>query len=383
MRLFHLSDLHIGLKLMNRDLYEDQKYIIDQIIQLSKQEEPDGIMIAGDIYDKAVPSADAVELFDYFIGKLRNAVPEAVIMIISGNHDSAPRVNCFRSVLNHQQIYMIGMPPQTEKEHIEKVVLEDAWGPVNFYLLPFVKPSMVKLITGTDKNGNNLSYDETIHRLIEREEIDVSQRNVLVSHQFYLPVGEKAETVERMDSEILTIGNIDQVSADILEKFDYAALGHIHKPMKVGGEVYRYCGTPMACSISEAGQKKGIIEVDIRQKGDVQTRVLPLTPLHQVRKVQGGLQEVLAQACSDYVTVVLTDKVDLDVIDMQDRLRLAFPGLLEIRRETQRHTDYDSIRTPEKILNPFQLCREFLSETDEEEMDILQDVINTVQEAVR
>lgn len=383
MRLFHLSDLHIGLKLMNRDLYEDQKYIIDQIIQLSKQEEPDGIMIAGDIYDKAVPSADAVELFDYFIGKLRNAVPEAVIMIISGNHDSAPRVNCFRSVLNHQQIYMIGMPPQTEKEHIEKVVLEDAWGPVNFYLLPFVKPSMVKLITGTDKNGNNLSYDETIHRLIEREEIDVSQRNVLVSHQFYLPVGEKAETVERMDSEILTIGNIDQVSADILEKFDYAALGHIHKPMKVGGEVYRYCGTPMACSISEAGQKKGIIEVDIRQKGDVQTRVLPLTPLHQIRKVQGGLQEVLAQACSDYVTVVLTDKVDLDVIDMQDRLRLAFPGLLEIRRETQRHTDYASIRTPEKILNPFQLCREFLSETDEEEMDILQDVINTVQEAVR
>ena len=189
--------------------------------------------------------------------------------------------------------------------------------------------------------------------------------------------------MERMDSEILTIGNIDQVSADILEKFDYAALGHIHKPMKVGSEVYRYCGTPMACSISEAGQKKGIIEVDIRQKGDVQTRVLPLTPLHQVRKVQGGLQEVLAQACSDYVTVVLTDKVDLDVIDMQDRLRLAFPGLLEIRRETQRHTDYASIRTPEKILNPFQLCREFLSETDEEEMDILQDVINTVQEAVR
>ena len=379
MRFFHLSDLHIGLKLMNRDLYEDQKYIMNQIIQLSEQEKPDGIVIAGDIYDKAVPSAEAVELFDYFIGKLRAAVPAAVIMLISGNHDSAPRVNCFRSVLNHQQIYMIGMPPQREDEHIEKVTVQDSWGPVNFYLLPFVKPSMVKLITGTDKNGNNLSYNETLHKLIDREEIDTSQRNVLVSHQFYLPVGEKAESVERMDSEILTIGNIDQVSADILEKFDYAALGHIHKPMKVGREIYRYCGTPLACSVSEAGQQKGIIEVDIRQKGEVQTRVLPLTPLHQVRKIQGELQEVLAQACDDYVTIVLTDKVDLDVIDMQDRIRLAFPGLLEIRRETQRHTDYTSIKTPEKILNPFQLCCEFLAETDEEEMAILQDVINTVQ----
>lgn len=161
---------------------------------------------------------------------------------------------------------MTGMPPQTEEDHIEKVVLQDEYGSVNFYLLPFVKPSMVKLIVGTDENGNNLSYNETIHRLIDREEIDETQRNILVSHQFYLPSGESAEEVERMDSEIRTIGNIDQVSADILKKFDYAALGHIHKPMKVGSEFYRYCGTPLACSVSEAGQSKGIIMVDIKTK---------------------------------------------------------------------------------------------------------------------
>ena len=241
MKIFHLSDLHIGLKLINRDLREDQEYILNQIIQKAKEEKPDAILIAGDIYDKAVPSAEAVEVFDHFIGNLRTAVPESVVMMISGNHDSAPRVNCFRSVLTHQRIHMIGMPPQTEEDHIEKVVFQDEYGSVNFYLLPFVKPSMVKLIVGTDENGNNLSYNETIHRLIDREEIDETQRNILVSHQFYLPSGENAEEVERMDSEIRTIGNIDQVSADILKKFDYAALGHIHKPMKVGSEFCMLC----------------------------------------------------------------------------------------------------------------------------------------------
>lgn len=385
MRFFHLSDLHIGLKLINRDLREDQEYIFDQIIQAARRELPDAIVIAGDIYDKAVPSAEAVEVFDYFIGKLHDAVPDSVIMIISGNHDSAARVNCFRSVLNRQRIYMIGVPPQYEEDHIEKVVLKDEFGPVNFYLLPFVKPSMVKMIVGTDENGNNLSYNETIHRLIERENIDQTQRNILVSHQFYLPSGKNPEDVERMDSEIRTIGNIDQVSADILENFDYAALGHIHKPMKVGREVYRYCGTPLACSVSEAGQKKGIIMVDIKQKTEcsqkaaVDIQVIPLTPLRQVRVLKGSLESVLARACEDYVTVVLTDRVDLDVIDMQDRLRLAFPGLLEIRRETMRQPDYVRKTTLEKVLNPFELCCEFLAEADEEEKEILQDVINTVQ----
>lgn len=385
MRFFHLSDLHIGLKLINRDLREDQEYIFDQIIQATRRELPDAIVIAGDIYDKAVPSAEAVEVFDYFIGKLHDAVPDSVIMIISGNHDSAARVNCFRSVLNRQRIYMIGVPPQYEEDHIEKVVLKDEFGPVNFYLLPFVKPSMVKMIVGTDENGNNLSYNETIHRLIERENIDQTQRNILVSHQFYLPSGKNPEDVERMDSEIRTIGNIDQVTADILENFDYAALGHIHKPMTVGGEVYRYCGTPLACSVSEAGQKKGIIMVDIKQKTEcsqnaaVDIQVIPLTPLRQVRVLKGSLESVLARACEDYVTVVLTDRVDLDVIDMQDRLRLAFPGLLEIRRETMRQPDYVRKTTLEKVLNPFELCCEFLAEADEEEKEILQDVINTVQ----
>ena len=381
MKIFHLSDLHIGLKLINRDLREDQEYIFDQIVDYIKREKPQALVIAGDIYDKAVPSAEAVEVFDHLIGNLMTAEPELTVMIISGNHDSGPRVNCFRSVLSRQRLHMVGVPPRKETEKIEKVTLKDSYGNVNFYLLPFVKPSMVKEITGTDENGNNLSYNDTIHRLIEREEIDQNERNILVSHQFYLPAGKTADDVERMDSEIRTVGNIDEISADILERFDYAALGHIHKPMKVGRDIFRYCGTPLACSVSEAGQQKGILMVDIFEKEkEPEITVLPLNPLRQVRVIKGKLEEVLKQGCEDYVTVILTDKVDLDVIDMQDRLRLAFPRLLEIRREGQRRNILKTSLEEQKLLDPFQLCCSFLKDADEAEKELLMDVIHTVGE---
>lgn len=379
MKFFHLSDLHIGLKLMNRDLREEQIDILRQITELAKAEKPDAVVIAGDIYDKAVPAAEAVEIFDGFMTELKKAVPKAEIMLISGNHDSGLRLNCFREILDEQKVHMIGLPPRTENEYIEKVTLTDEFGTLNFYLLPFVKPSMVKQIVGVDENGNNLSYDAALHRLIEREKVNTTERNVLVSHQFYLPVGGDAEKVDRMDSEIRTVGNIDAVSADVLELFDYAALGHIHKPMKVGSEAYRYCGTPLACSVSEAGQKKGIIMVEMGSKNSVKTTILPLKPLREVRIIKGSLEDVLAQACEDFVTVILTDKVDLDIMDMQDRIRMAFPYLLEIRREVLRKADYSDQMMAEKEQDPFKLCCSFLKDLDDEEKAVLQDVIHTVQ----
>ena len=382
MKFFHLSDLHIGLKLMNRDLREEQMDILRQVTDLAREEQPDAVVIAGDIYDKAVPAAEAVEVFDSFITELKRAVPEAEMMLISGNHDSGLRLNCFREILDEQKVHMIGLPPRREEEYIEKVTLQDEFGPVNFYLLPFVKPSMVKQIVGVDENGNNLSYDATLHKLIAREEVNTTERNVLVSHQFYLPVGENAESVERMDSEIRTVGNIDAVASDVLEAFDYAALGHIHKPMKVGSELYRYCGTPLACSVSEAGQQKGVIMVEIGEKDSktsVKITVLPLKPLREVRIIKGSLEEVLAQACEDFVTVILTDRVDLDIMDMQDRIRRAFPYLLEIRREVLRKADYSEQLMAENEQDPFELCCSFLKDLDDEEKTILRDVIHTVQ----
>ena len=381
MRFFHLSDLHIGLRLVNRDIREDQEYIFAQIGRLAQEQHPDAIIIAGDIYNLAVPSAEAVEIFDGFLRTLTEACPEAEIMMISGNHDSAQRVNIFRNILQRQHIHMIGMPPMRAGERIEKVTLSDTFGKVNFYLLPFVRPSMVKEITGTDENGNNLSYDAALHRLIAMEEINPSERNVLVSHQFYLPEGTSPEEVERAESEIPAVGNIDRVCADALEVFDYAALGHIHKPMKVGNENFRYCGTPLACSASEAGQQKAVLLVEMGPKGQTKVTPLPLHPLRAVRKVRGSLTEVLMAPSEDFVQVTLTDKADLDVFDLQDRIRNAFPNLLEIRRETVRKADYRRIGEAQEEMDPLELCMRFLGEQGSGEEELLRDVINTVKRA--
>ncbi|MCD8125521.1 MAG: exonuclease SbcCD subunit D [Lachnospiraceae bacterium] len=381
MKFFHLSDLHIGLKLMNRDMGEDQRYVLQQIVDRAEAERPDAVVIAGDVYDKAVPSAEAVETFDGFISRLAEALPECEILVISGNHDSAARMNLYRSVLQRQRIHMIGLPPRRPEEHIERVTLHDTFGEVHFYLLPFVRPSMVREIVGTDARGNSLSYDETLHRLIGREEIDENARNVLVSHQFFLPVGTEASEVERADSEIRTVGDIDEVRADILERFDYAALGHIHRPMRVGDTAHRYCGTPLACSVSEAGQEKGIVLVEMGRKGDVQTKVLPLVPLRQVRVLRGTAKELLACASEDYVTVILTDTTDLEILDVLDRLRAAFPNLLEVRREGVRGAEYGQEYAPEQEKDVYELCADFLGELDDAEQIVLRDVINTVKEA--
>lgn len=380
MKIFHLSDLHIGLKLMNHDLSSDQEYILDQVIDAAKKRHPDALIIAGDIYDKAIPSAEAVTLFDRFITELSLAMPKMEIMLISGNHDSAPRVNVFRALLASHHLHMIGLPPMKPEEHIEKITLTDKYGPVHFYLLPFVKPSMVKAVTGLDTNGNILTYDAALHALIDQEEINQNERNVLVSHQFYLSTGKKAEDIPRADSESVTVGNIDSVRGDILELFDYAALGHIHQPMQLNGkECYRYCGTPLACSVSEAGQKKGIIEVELGEKGDVRTDVIPLIPLHAVCKLKGTLAEVLNAESKDYVSVTITDENDLNILDARDRLESAFPNLLEIRREISGAEAERTELTATELRTPMELCKEFLGNCTEEEEHLLADIINQVQ----
>lgn len=379
MRLFHISDLHIGLKLLNRDMREDQEYIFGEIAALAAEKKPDVIVIAGDIYDKSAPSAEAVEVFDRFVVMLREAVPEAAVMMISGNHDSPSRLDCFRSVLAGEHLYMIGKPPVQDGEFMEKIVLQDAYGKVNFYLLPFVRPSMVREVVGIREDGSFLSYQEMMEKLIGREKIDTGERNVFVSHQFYVPEGVEAKDVERMDTEVRTVGNVDAVGAGLLSVFDYAALGHIHKPMKAGSERICYCGTPLAASVSEAGQEKGIVMVDLFEKGTVHITKLPLKPLREVRVIKGELAEVLGSGCEDYVTVILTDRADLDVIDMRERLRLAFPNLLEIRRETERKADYESVIDTEVLLDPFELCCLFLKDMDERDQAIMKDVINVVK----
>lgn len=378
MKFFHISDLHIGLKLMNKDLSEDQRYILDGVVKAIELRKPDAIVIAGDIYNNAVPSSEAIETFDNFISKMAAVAPDMAIMVISGNHDSAIRINQFRSVLAWHNIHLIGLPPQKKDEFIERVELSDEHGKVNFYLLPFVRPSFVRNVFGLTENENNLSYDETIHRLIDREKIDESERNILVSHQYYVPAGKNPDEIDRMDSEIISVGNIDMVEADILERFDYSALGHIHKPWKVLGECHRYCGTPLACSVSEAGQKKGIVMVELGEKGNVNTEIIPLKPLREVKVVKGRLEEVLMETSDDYVTVILTDEETTDV-DSVDRIRSKFPNLLEIRREAVKREEVEKLKEISYELSEIENCRIFLNDIDDEEEKLLIDIINELK----
>lgn len=378
MKIIHLSDLHIGLNWFNRSMLDDQEYILNQISEIIEENKPDAIVIAGDIYDKAIPSADAVKIFDDFISGLSVRVPNTEIMIISGNHDSSQRIDIFRKILSLHKIHMIGNPPQKPTDYIEKVTLNDIYGNVNFYLLPFIKPSMVRMIINDE--DNNISYNTAVHKIIERENIDTNERNIIVSHQFYIPFGKSIKDIERMDSERITVGNIDAVYADILEKFDYSALGHIHKPSIVGKNNIRYCGTPLAYSISEAGQQKNVIMIELAEKGNIKTTAIPLKPLHEVRIIKGTLNEILNQSYDDYVSVILTETPQQT--DISARITEAFPNLLEIRYSFRNSTYSDIINKPETTTakSIFELCEYFVKDLNNDEKNILRDVINTVQE---
>lgn len=377
MKIMHLSDLHIGIRLHQYDLREDQRYIFRQIIDCVSKECPDVVLVAGDIYDKSVPSAEAVKLFDEFITGLRDARQDMPIMIISGNHDSAQRIDCFREILKDKAIYMVGLPPQKPEEQIEKVLVEDKYGQVCFYLLPFVKPTYVREIIGEEVN----SYDEALKILLEREEYDLQQRNVLVSHQFFVKDKEDAEKVERAENEVYTVGNIDSITTGCLEPFDYVALGHIHKPMKVGKDSIRYCGTPMAYSLSEEGQEKGILMVTLGEKGDKpEIETIPLKPLRQVRRVRGTLDEVLGMPSDDYIWVSLTDKADMEISDMHIRLLEAFPNLLGVHNENSVSMATEDVEWEQlREAVPFDLIMQFCPDLEEEEQEIIKDVINTVR----
>ncbi|MBO6303722.1 MAG: exonuclease SbcCD subunit D [Selenomonadaceae bacterium] len=371
MKFFHISDLHIGLNLLNRDLYDDQKFMLDKIINLAEKHQPNAIIMAGDIYDRSNPSAKANSLFDSFINGLKKVANGAYIFIISGNHDSAERLNLYRNILSRERLFLVGKPPMKEDEFIEKVTLKDEYGNVNFYLLPFVKPAMVKNIFEDEK----LTYNDAVRKLILRENIDKNERNIIASHQFYLPVGKNAEEVERADEEIVTVGNIDEVKADVLYDFDYAALGHLHRGGTVGKDYVRYAGTPMQCSVSEVGQEKGILCVDIKEKGNINIEKIVINPLRKIRKLEGTLENILENPSEDYVNITISeDELNTDAMD---RIRAAFPYLLKVIRKEQNLEDKKNFEIVNDK-NEMDLIKDFLGEIDENEEKILNEILNNL-----
>ncbi len=381
MRFFHLSDLHLGIKLYEHDLLKDQKAILDEIVALTRQYQPDAVVFAGDIYDRSVPPVEAVALFDDFMTQLRAALPNGEIMLISGNHDSAQRLDVFRSELSDRGIHMIGNPPLQKGETIERVTLTDDFGAVNFYLLPFVRPGMVRNVVDTKENGDNLSYPEAFSRLLALSPLNPDERNVLVSHQFFLPDGGDAANIERAENEVKQVGNVDAIPASLIADFDYAALGHIHKPMKVGSETLRYCGTPMPYSLSEENQQKGILMVEMGAKGDVQTTVLPLHPVHQVRKLRATREALLSGASEDFVSICVTDAEAVEMVGLRELLRERYPNLLELRREREETVELAALQERTETLSPYELCLQFAGERlNAEEKSLLTEVMNAMKE---
>ena len=369
MKFFHLSDLHIGKQLHRYNLKEDQQVILKEVITYAKELRPDAIVIAGDIYDKSVPSAEAVNVFDEFLTDLSEITPEIPILIISGNHDSPDRLKYASEILKRHHIYLAGNVPERPEEHIEKVTLHDAYGEVNFYLLPFMKPAYVKNIF---VDGTPETYSDAVKEIIKREKIDYKDnRNVLVSHQFY--VGEKAESPETCDSEVFSVGGIDNVDIGSVKEFDYVALGHLHGAQCIGKPEIRYCGTLLKYSVSESTQNKSLTVVTLKAKGEKpEIENYPLHPLRDVRKKKGTLDEIIKEAQEtekdDYISITLTDEID--PYKPKEQLERIFSHILEIRVDNQRtRTKLKEMDEELVMKDPFTSFAEFYKEMQGREMN--------------
>ena len=324
MKLFHLSDLHLGKRLYEFSLLEDQRYILQQILNLVDQEHPDGVMLAGDLYDKSVPSAEAVQLFDWFLNAL--AKRDTAVFAISGNHDSAERVAFGAGLMGERGVHF---SPIYDGD-VKKVSLQDEYGTVHIWLMPFVKPITVRQALENQKIDN---YQSAVEAVIEHMNIDAKERNVLLAHQF-------VTGAVPCDSEEINVGGLDQISAETFDAFDYVALGHIHSPQKVGRETVRYCGTPLKYSFSEAEQKKSVTVVDLDEKGWVELHQLPLEPLRDLRKIRGTYEEVMDKTFydsfnrMDYMHVTLTDETDIP--DGLTKLRTIYPNIMQLEYDNRR-----------------------------------------------
>ena len=358
MKFFHLSDLHIGKQLHHYNLREDQEHILAEVLSYAESIHPDAIVIAGDIYDKSVPSAEAVSLFDEFLTALAKIEPVIPVLIISGNHDSAQRLDYASRLLGSHQIYIAGQAPEEEADRLKKITLTDEFGEVDFWLLPFLKPGYVR---------------------------NFSRRNVLVSHQFYTG---KGETPVTCDSEVLSVGGIDNVDISVVQEFDYVALGHLHGAQRVGQEKIRYCGTLLKYSVSEANQKKTLHVVELKEKGsEPEIQKLPLHPLRDVRKLRGTLEEILeaedGTGSEDYVSVTLTDEVD--PYKPKEQLERKFHHILEVRMDNERTRQKLEFSEEQiRIGTPFETFCDFYKEMQgqemsEQEQKILREILSEMK----
>lgn len=373
MKMLHLADLHIGKRVNEFSMLNDQRYILEQILTAVRAAKPQAALLAGDIYDKSTPAAEAVQLCDWFLTQLAAAVP--AVLIIPGNHDSAERLAFAASLLQGQGVYIAKPFADTEQGQVQRVELHDEFGPVDFYLLPFLKPALVRRALDADADVDLSDYNRAVGLVMQQVQARLRPRpvrNVLLAHQ--LITGAAV-----CDSDELAIGGLDNVDVGWFAGFDYVALGHLHSPQRVqsqqdGQPLICYAGSPLKYSFSEARQQKSISLPEIDAAGQVRLNSLPLKPLHDLREIKGEFARLTAadwrhtQDCEDYLHITLTD--ELDVPDAVLRLRQFYPNLMKL--------DYDNRRTrsSQRLLltapteqDPLKLFSDFYEQQNNQRLD--------------
>lgn len=358
MRFLHLADLHIGKRVNGFSMIEDQKFVFEQVYNVIENEKIDGIIMAGDIYDKPVPSAEAVKLFDEMLTRLVSiSLP---IFVISGNHDSAERIGFGSYILSAAKVYM----SRVYNGNLQKIELEDDYGKINVYLLPFIKPATVKNIY---KEAEIKDYDDALEYVLSQEKIDETKRNVIVSHQF-------VTGAMRSESEEVSVGGLDNVSVENYEAFDYVALGHIHRAQQMGRESARYAGTLLKYSFSEEKHNKSMTIVDLKEKGNIEIKEIPVKPLHDLKTIKGKFSKITSEEFykelkkEDYYRAVLTDEDD--ILNAIGKLKSIYPNLMSMEYDNTRTRSYsvvDNVETGE-TKSPLDYFEEFFEKQNGRKM---------------
>ena len=375
MKFLHLSDLHLGKRVHNFSMIDDQRYILEQILDIADEEGITGVIIAGDVYDKPVPSAEAVALFDEFLVQL--AKRNLYVFVISGNHDSAERIAFGGKLMRHSRVYM---SPVYNGE-IEPVTLEDEFGKINVFLLPFVKPVQVRHFCNEEEIRD---YTEAVRCVIGHMDVKNEERNILVCHQFVTGAA-------RCESEEISVGGLDNVDASVFSPFDYVALGHIHGPQNIGGERIRYCGTPLKYSFSEANHQKSVTVVKLGEKGELYIETRPLKPMRDMIKVKGFFEEITDKVfyekmdAESYVQITLLDEQDIP--NAFGKLATIYPNLMQMRYENKRTMDNANVFSEGEGLNmaPEVLFSQFYETMNnqpmtKEQADYMTDMIEKIWE---
>ena len=349
MRFLHLSDLHLGKRVNEFSMLEDQAYILKEILNIIDEQKVEAVLIAGDVYDKVIPSAEAVRLLDDFLTRI--AARDLPVFLISGNHDSAERVAFGSRLMSSRQIYL---SPVFESD-VEPITISDRYGEIHIYMLPFVKPSLVKRVYPEEEI---ITYQDAVNAAVQHMQIDTDKRNILLAHQFVTGAA-------RCDSEELSVGGLDDVDASIFDGFDYVALGHLHGPQKIGKETVRYSGTPLKYSFSEANQKKSVVIVDVEEKGKINIQQIPFLPKHDMQEIRGTYMEVTAldfykdMKTDDYLHITLTDEEDIP--DAIGKLRTIYPNIMKLSYDNLRTRAAVTVRGTAEVeeKSPMELLKEF------------------------